>query len=178
MWPPLHSSAFPKPPVISHRPSNAEGGMGMKRSRWTLAGVQGGKGRQFVGQCWWETRRSEGLARSSSPVSNYWWNSCISLCLPFSSHPPWNHARKGLPKDTGRQKQDKDFQDRWRGKERLWNIKHDEVSLEWSGMFFFWIFLGLLKCTSGRINAMLYVSIISRMENLQQTFYNNSLWIF
>lgn len=51
---PLHSSAFLKPPLISHRSSSTEGGMGMTWSRWTLAGIQGGKGGQFVGQCWWD----------------------------------------------------------------------------------------------------------------------------
>lgn len=147
----------------------------MKRSRWTLAGVLGGKVGRFVGQCWWEAQGSKGLAYvlsvlavpANSPITD---GALVSLSL--LSHPPWYRARKSLPKDTGRQKQDKDFQDRWRGKKgcEILNMTRshwNEVLCFPFGNF--WVLQG------GWIAAPLYVSGVSRLEDLKQGLYNTVL---
>lgn len=169
------AGAFLKPPLISHRSSSTEGGDG-NEVKQVNSGWHPGRERQTVCRSVLMGYTEEWRPCPSSRCSQFQpsllllmelVHLSLSSSLLSSSFKP---CQKGLPKDTGRQKQGKDFQDRWRGKERLWNIKHDEVSLEWSGMFSFWIFLGLLKYTSGRITAPLYVSVISRLEDLQKTF--------
>lgn len=170
---PLHSSAFLKPPLISHRSSSTEGGMGMKWSRWTLAGVQGWKGGQFVGQCWWDTRRSEGLAHilgtwssSPSPITD---ETCASLSvflcplILLETMP-----QKASLKTQGDRNKTKIF--RIGGGEKKGCEILNLTRSHWNEVFSFWIFLGLLKYTSGRITAPLYVSVISRLEDLQKTF--------